>query len=1068
MMSVWSRRPHFLHLGLFIAAYVLGCGFAQALAIVPGTGISIWPPSGLFMATLILASRHSWPWWVLGGCLAELFSNALWFHNPLSVALLIYTGNVLEAVAGAWLVTWACRRPFRLETLQEVLTLVVLGAGIAPVASATVGSATLAWFGMQTFAAAWPLFWLGDATGVLIVAPLALAVLQNCGGRTQLSAARWMEACVLGLIFLGVAALSLSGHLPSAYIVMPPLLWAAVRFEFKGAAVALTLLALITVVFTISGTSQFVGDPEFQKQMQFALQLFLAISAFSVLTVAAVSRQHQQALLTLRDSERELSQLVDMVPSHVWRLRPDGEPIFFNKRMTDFIGLDVADLDKPGMSRLEAVIETVHPDDAAGFGDALRRSLAIGESFALRYRLRRADGVYRWMSSRAEPLRDQDGRIVQWFGLCHDIDNQVHAEEALRRSEQQLQQMIDAVPVRIWSATPTGGPVYFNKRYQDHFRSVIANFEAIEEPRIEELLQELIHPEDAPEVQRTLQNCFETGGGSSMRFRWREKDGVYRWAECRVEPWRDQAGAIAQWYGVSLDIDEEVRAQEALRERERELSQIVNMVPVHIRRLTPDGEPTFFNKRLLDFFGLSDVAQLDKHGMSRLAAAIKTLVHPEDATRLLETVRHSLATGEPYAMKYRMLRADGVYRWVDGRGEPLRDQSGAIVHWYAISIDIDDQMRLYRDLEEREAKIRRLVDSDIIGIVIWDLDGRVIDANDAFLRMVQYGREDVEAGLRWFDMTPPEWQDVHAREEAEELKATGKMQAREKEYFRKDGSRVPVLIGAACFEGQSRQGVAYILDLTERKRAEAAQMRAEEALRQAADELAKATQATSLAELSASIAHEVNQPLAAIVANSHACHRWLSAEPPNLERAKTTAERIIRDANSAADVVSRIRAVFKQSTQTGSCTALNSAMAEALDLTAEEAARRRVRIDTGIEDDLPLVALDRVQVQQVLINLMRNGMDAMDSVQGDRVLLVRARRMGDVVQTEISDRGAGIEFPDKIFEPFFTTKGTGMGMGLAICRSIVESHGGRLWAEKNEPQGATFVFTLPVEVKAVP
>ncbi len=272
--------------------------------------------------------------------------------------------------------------------------------------------------------------------------------------------------------------------------------------------------------------------------------------------------------------------------------------------------------------------------------------------------------------------------------------------------------------------------------------------------------------------------------------------------------------------------------------------------------------------------------------MSRLAAAIKTLVHPDDATRLLETVRHSLATGEPYAMKYRMRRADGAYRWVDGRGEPLRDQSGAIVQWYAISIDIDDQMRLYRDIEEREAKIRRLVDSDIIGIVIWDMDGRLIEANDAFLRIVQYDREDLQAGLRWLDMTPPEWQEVHAREEAEELRATGKMQTREKEYFRKDGSRVPVLIGAACFEGQSRQGVAYILDLTESKRAEEAQMRAEEALREASGELAKATQAASLAELSASIAHEVNQPLAAIVANSHACQRWLSAEPPNVDRAQ--------------------------------------------------------------------------------------------------------------------------------------------------------------------------------------
>src|SRR5262249_5752803 len=162
--------------------------------------------------------------------------------------------------------------------------------------------------------------------------------------------------------------------------------------------------------------------------------------------------------------------------------------------------------------------------------------------------------------------------------------------------------------------------------------------------------------------------------------------------------------------------------------------------------------------------------------------------------------------------------------------------------------------------------------------------------------------------------------------------------------------------------------------------------------------------------------------LAAIVANSHACHRWLSADPPNVERAKITVERIVRDANSAADVVSRIRALFRQSTEGRDTAALPSVLAEVRDLLAEETAPRGVRLDVEIENGLSLVAFDRVQVQQVLINLIRNGMEAMDSVNADRVLGIRVRRMGDVVRTEISDRGRGVEFPDKIFEPFFTTK----------------------------------------------
>ena len=212
----------------------------------------------------------------------------------------------------------------------------------------------------------------------------------------------------------------------------------------------------------------------------------------------------------------------------------------------------------------------------------------------------------------------------------------------------------------------------------------------------------------------------------------------------------------------------------------------------------------------------------------------------------------------------------------------------------------------------------------------------------------------------------------------------------------------------------------------------------------------------------------MNQPLAAIVANSNACHRWLSAEPPNLDRAKITAERIIRDANSAADVVSRIRALFRPSLELRTSTPIPSVIDEARDLMAEEAIRCRVRMDIDVERNLPLVAFDRVQIQQVLVNLIRNGIEAMHAVAGDKVLGMRVRRTGDTIQIEVSDSGPGLEHPDKIFDPFFTTKGQGMGMGLAISRSIIESHGGRLWAENRVPHGARFVFTLPVEAQAAP
>jgi signal transduction histidine kinase len=212
----------------------------------------------------------------------------------------------------------------------------------------------------------------------------------------------------------------------------------------------------------------------------------------------------------------------------------------------------------------------------------------------------------------------------------------------------------------------------------------------------------------------------------------------------------------------------------------------------------------------------------------------------------------------------------------------------------------------------------------------------------------------------------------------------------------------------------------------------------------------------------------VNQPLAAIVANSHACQRWLTATPPNIERARRTVERVIRDANGAADVVSRIRALFKQSGDKRNVSTLKNVIAEVCDLIVEEATRRETRIVIDVEPNLPLVAIDRVQIQQVLSNLIRNAIDAMDGIVGDKVVRVRVNcRADDMVQIAVSDMGPGVAFPDRVFQPFFSTKEQGMGMGLSICRTIVEAHGGNLWVDANTSQGAIFVFSLPVGPGAI-
>jgi PAS domain S-box-containing protein len=771
---------------------------------------------------------------------------------------------------------------------------------------------------------------------------------------------------------------------------------------------------------------------------------------------------HRIAEAELRERERELLQLVNMVPSHLWRLTPDGDPIFFSKRMVDFLGLDVADMDKPGTSRLEALIETIHPDDATEFRDTLRRCLDTGDSFTMRYRLRRADGVHRWMSSRAEPMRDHDGHIAQWYGLCHDIDDQVHAEEKLRQSERRLQQLVDAVPAMIWSAMPDGFPAYVNKRFAD------VTGTTLEDNTGQDGLPSMrtIHPDDRDEAWQVLARSFEAGTPCLRRYRQLRHDGSYRWTETRVEPLRDESGVVLQWYGVSVDIDDMVKAQEALQQSKQQLQQMIDALPVNILSFDPSRKMTYVSKRYLERVG-SPLAHIDN--FDTLA---RDIAHPEDFPEMFRKAQHGFATGQSFVNRFRRRDKDGLYPWIEARAQPLRDANGTILQWYIVSIDIEDEMRAQDALRKSERELSQLVNMVPVYIRRLTPEGEPTFFNK---RLTDYiGVDLANIGTSGMSRLAPAVEDfVHPDESAKLLAAVRQSLATGVGYAMKyrmrgaDGTYRWIETRAEAIRNQDgtiAQWYAVSIDVDDEMRAR----QAEVALRETSDKLAKATQAASLAELSASIAHEVNQPLAAIVANSHACHRWLSAAPPNVDRAKITAERIIRDANAAADIVSRIRALFKQSLEPRSSTTFSSIIAETRDLVSEEAARRHVRMDVEVENDLPLVAFDRVQIQQVLINLLRNGMDAMDSGAKDRALRMRVRHIGDVIQTEISDRGPGVKFPDKIFEPFFTTKEQGMGMGLAICRSIIESHGGRLWTEQNEPHGATFAFTLPVEDRGAP
>ena len=375
--------------------------------------------------------------------------------------------------------------------------------------------------------------------------------------------------------------------------------------------------------------------------------------------------------------------------------------------------------------------------------------------------------------------------------------------------------------------------------------------------------------------------------------------------------------------------------------------------------------------------------------------------------------------------------------------------------------------QLYGDLQEREAKIRRLVDANIIGIFIWNLD-KIVEANDAFLNMLDYSR-DVLSCLRWTDLTPAEWRE-RDQLALREIKTTGTVQPYEKEFFRKDGTRIPVLVGGANLHESDQEGVAFVMNISERKQSEEERER----LRQALADLAHVNRVTTMGELTASLAHEIKQPIAAAATDAKTCLLWLTRDEPVLGEARDAAARVIKDVTRASDIINRISLLFKKGASQQESLDVNEIIQEMIILLRNEAARHSILIRSELANDLPKVMGDRVQLQQVLMNLMLNGIEAMKDLETSGRLTISSRHEDGQLLISVSDTGIGPppEQTDQIFRPFFTTKPQGTGMGLTISRSIVESHGGRLSlacacsASSPVASGATFQFTLPAQGNA--
>jgi PAS domain S-box-containing protein len=553
-------------------------------------------------------------------------------------------------------------------------------------------------------------------------------------------------------------------------------------------------------------------------------------------------------------------------------------------------------------------------------------------------------------------------------------------------------------------------------------------------------------------VLETVERASTSGAAIDCEYRLLFPDDRVKYVRVLARP-LETASDDLEFAGAVIDITEAKRAEEKIRLSERELRTLVEAIPAYVGTNQPDGAVDFISQSWLDYTGFSREEGMDWGWGSA--------IHPEDFDRVLANWRAALAAGTPVEHELRCRRADGTYHWFLYRGLPLRDDGGDVVKWYGTLTNIDALKETEHALQTREHQLLGIVET--IPSMLWSTlpTGEPTHLSQRFLEYCGAPFEEI-VDRGWESFLHPDDREetvkafVRAIETGESYSAIHRLRRADGEY-RWHQSRGEPLRDP---QGKIIQWYGLAIDIDERKRAE-------DHLRDTRIKLSRASKIATVAELSASIAHELNQPLMAVLGDAQAARRWLAANPPDLTETNASIERILRDIRSADETMQRIRALFRSEPYEKKDESILDIIRESLRFVHEDPNKREVRVDWSIEDRLPPICVDRIQTQQVFINLISNAIEATDgSANTARILLRAFAKQEDEVIVQVIDNGTGLQDTEKIFDAFMTTKEKGMGIGLAVSRSIVEAHGGRLWAESNPDRGgATFNVALPVSLK---
>jgi PAS domain S-box-containing protein len=768
------------------------------------------------------------------------------------------------------------------------------------------------------------------------------------------------------------------------------------------------------------------------------------------LQVAVEDQKRIAAALLQSEMYLTEAQSLSRTGSFGWNVR-SGE-IFWSDQTFRIFGCDRAA--KP---TLEFIVRRTHPEDRAAVQKTIDRASCDGKDFDHEYRLLMPDGSVKYVHAVARAMRGASGNI-EFVGAVTDVTVAKEAEQKLRRSEAYLAEAQHLSHTSSWA--------WDVRRREFVYRSAevyrLFGLDAEKDAMSQQPFQDRILPEDRRRVLEVAQRAVEEKADLEVDFRIAVPNGSIKHVHSVGHPVISADGEVLELVGTHVDVTEQHAAKEKLqkafdeiKKSEDRLRLVIDTIPALVWRSRPDGAAEFFNQPCLDYTGLS----LDQ----ALEWGWTSVVHPDDVEGLLEMWRAIRKSGTRGEAEARLRRFDGEFRWFLFRAEPMHDEVGNIAKWYGSATDIEDRKRAEVALCESEQRFRDYAET--ASDWLWET------GPDHRLTRIS---ENVNAGgippsrltgvARWEIAT-----DVESEPEKWRLHRATLDAHRPFRNFvytvNESGSPVYVQTSGKPFYDANGNFLGYRgtgTDITATIRAN----HAEEALRKARAELAHVTRVTTLGEMTASIAHEINQPLAAVVTNAEACLRWLDRETPDLEAARRSVEWIINDGNRVGEVIRRVRALANKSDIEKGPLDVNDIIREVVALVQRELISHAVSSRIELAPALPMIFGDRVQLQQVIINLVMNGIEAMQSVTDrPREMVIRSGQdQTHRVLVSVTDCGVGISArdADRLFDAFFTTKCSGMGMGLSICRSIVEAHGGRLSASGNEGPGATFQFVLPL------